>query len=256
MLELLKDFISFGFYAVYRLFPTIRGQELALLYHSVCDVDYKKDHNKLNVLPSLFKDHLALLSNLKNKKVILTFDDGFSNFFNEVFPVILKSKLNAILFVTVGFIEGEINLNQIFNNKFRLKPLTWKQIREISDSGIEIGSHTLTHRNLAKLKENEARKEIMDSKKRIEDAIGKGVRYFSYPYGGRNAFNKDVKMMVKDSGYEKAFTNIMGFNNSERDSYELNRIRIYGSDNLFRFRLKINGAYNWIDFLTGYNIKE
>ena len=67
-----------------------------------------------------------------------------------------------------------------------------------------------------------------------------------------NTFNERIKQIVKNSGYEKAYTNIMGFNSRRSDLYELRRIRIYSTDNMFRFKIKINGAYNWVDKITDF----
>lgn len=86
--------------------------------------------------------------------------------------------------------------------------------------------------------------------KKIEDMIGKEVKYFAYPYGSKKSFNNKIKEIVKNSGYKKAYTNIMGFNDANSDLYELRRIRIYSNDNMFRFKLKIDGAYNWVDFFN------
>lgn len=242
-----------GFYLPFKLFSDSACQELALLYHSVEDNNCQHYYKKLNVRPVLFEKQAALLSRLERKDLILTFDDGFSNFFDKALPVILKYRFKAILFVTVGFIEGEIGF---FDEKVKIKPLSWEQVKELSDSGIEIGSHAWTHRNLLRLNIQEAHREIAESKKKIEDVIGKKVRCLSYPYGGRNAFDNNIKKIARECGYERAYTNIMGFNNKESDCYELHRIRIYGGDNLFRFRLKVDGAYNWIDCFTGYDSKE
>jgi len=52
---------------------------------------------------------------------------------------------------------------------------------------------------------------------------------------------------IKNSGYEKAYSNIMGMDNSPSEPFAINRIRVYPCDNIFRFRMKVAGAYNWID---------
>ena len=248
MLGLFKDIISLGYYTVSPLFNNNYTDELVLLYHSVGYISRQDDQYKLNVAPLLFERHIEFLTHLKKQNIIVTFDDGFENIFDIVFPIISRYKIKVMLFVTVGFIDGFISFSDLFNNGITMKPLNWRQIKEFSDSGIEIGSHTLTHPNLLRIDKKKAYTEIKDSKKRIEDVIGKEVKYFAYPYGSKKSFNNSIKEIVKESGYEKAYTNIMGFNTKDTDLYELKRIRIYSNDNMLRFRFKINGAYNWVDY--------
>lgn len=224
-----------------------------MLYHSVQDMSgFHKDYLKINLKTALFQSQMKAISNIKSKNITVTFDDGFVNFFEIVLPIISEQHIKTILFVTSGFIDGVITFDSSFGNEFHIKPLSWKQIKEISQSGVEIGSHSITHRNLTTLDKKDAFYEIMDSKKRIEDIIGRQVRYFAYPFGGKNAFNNSIKDLVKKCGYEKAYINIMGFNNSNSDPYELRRIRIYNDDMLFNFKLKIKGVYNWIDRLNTF----
>lgn len=252
MNNLLKDIISLSHHAFIRPFNNTQDKETVLLYHSLANNVFKNNHYKLSLKPCLFEKQAEFISVFKKKNVIFTFDDGFDNFKEKAFPVIMKHNIKTIIFVTVGFIEGSVN-SEVFSVKgFDVKPLSWAQIREISDSGIEIGSHTISHPNLLNIGKKAANAEIVDSKKMIEDKIGKEVKYFAYPYGGKNAFNNHIKDMVKKSGYKKAYTNIMGFNTKNNDSFELRRIRIYDSDNMFRFKIKINGAYNWIDGLNNF----
>ena len=257
MVDILKDAVSLGIYAAAKLLMHSDNKEVVLLYHSVNDTGSKNDYFKSNLAPAIFKKQLEFLAGFKKQNVIITFDDGFSNFFDIVFPLVAKYNIKAILFITSGFIDGLITREDIFSKKLSYKkPLNWSQVKEVSNAGVEIGSHSLTHLNLLKLDTRAVYAEISDSKKRIEDIIGKEVKYFAYPYGSRNTFDNRIKQIIKDSGYKKAYTNIMGFNTQDTDLYELKRIRILGNDNMFRFKLKINGAYNWIDFFNFKSISD
>lgn len=247
MIGILKDAVSLTYYTGLRLFNNNHHRELALVYHSLGNLSRINDPYKMNVSVSLFQQQVDFLVCSNQQNITLTFDDGFANFFAVALPLILKYNIKSILFVAVGFIDGKITYDNFFAKQVKIQPLTWEQIKKIASFGIEIGSHTLTHPNLAKLDCKTVGLEIRDSKKRIEDIIGKKVRYFAYPYGAKNSFNKQIKLIVRECGYEKAYTNIMGFNHPDTDRFELKRMRIYSDDNLFRFRLKINGAYNWVD---------
>lgn len=248
MKNLLKDVISFASYLFLRSFNDY--DELVLVYHSVGNIGQKDDPYKLNLQPKLFKKQLEFISFSKIRNILITFDDGFANIFEHAFPLILKYNIKSMVFVATGFIDNKISFNSYFRSKININPLEWGQIREMAASGVEIGSHTLTHPNLLNLPYHKATEEINNSKKRIEDIICKKVKYFAYPYGSKTTFNNQIKQIVNDCGYERAYTNIMGFNKANTDPYELRRIRIYSDDNIFRFKMKINGAYNWVEYFS------
>lgn len=245
MINFLKDAISLFFYAGSYL--SANKGAVALVYHSVGRVSIWDDPYKLNIDPFLFERQMQLISLLKERQVIVTFDDGFANIFKHAIPVILRYNIKSIVFITTGFIEGKVSFASLFAQGLNLRSLTWEDLLKMADAGIEIGSHTVTHPNLAKLDSEAALKEIRHSKKIIEERIGRAVKYFAYPFGSRNSFNNKVKNLVQDSGYEMAYTNIMGFNDNASDPYELRRIRIYSNDNILRFKMKLRGAYNWVD---------
>lgn len=245
MKDIFKDLISFIFYAVSFLSPP--HGDVVLVYHSVGKINPQDDFYKTNVNPELFQRQMQLVSRMKNRNITVTFDDGFAAIFEYAIPVILRYNIKTIVFVTTGFIDGKISFNHLFRGKVKPGPLSWKQIREMADSGMGIGAHTITHPNLAELDREAALKEIKESKERIEEETGRPVQYFAYPFGPKSSFNKEVKGLVRESGYERAYTNILGFNNTNSDPYELRRIRIYSNDNMLRFRMKLRGACNWVD---------
>lgn len=129
-------------------------------------------------------------SSLWERSVALTFDDGFYDNYENAFSLLGRRQLPAALFVVV---------NWVGQNGY----VSWSQIRELSQKKILIGSHSLTHRWLPHLSDyQELRSEIVDSKKRIEDEIGREVRHFSYPVGG---VDERVAEFVKRAGYGAAW---------------------------------------------------
>lgn len=251
-MELFKDIVSISYHALSRPFIKACDRETVLLYHSIGNDSSRRNSYKLGLEPGLFRRQAEFISSINRDNIIFSFDDGFINFYDKALPVISRHNIRAIIFITVGFIEGRVASGIFAGAGFDIKPLTWEMVRDISSAGIEIGSHAITHPNLLKIGRKAALMEINDSKKIIEDKTGKEATCFAYPYGGRNAFNSRIKDIVKNSGYKKAYTNIMGFNTAATDPYELRRIRIYDTDNMFRFRLKIDGAYNWADFFNNF----
>lgn len=95
------------------------------------------------------------------------------------------------------------------------------EVRDWLAAGYEIGSHGLTHRNLAKLALPEAREEIFSSKKRLEDLFGIPIRHFSYPSG---RYTPQIRDLVSEAGYQTACTVEFGVNLPSVNRFELRRI--------------------------------
>lgn len=253
MTQLLKDAISLLFFIFFCLFR--RNKKAVLVYHSIGDIPKSSDPLKMNVPPALFEKHMAYISNNK-ENFLITFDDGYQNIFPNAVPILKRYRLKSVVFVTTYYIDGNAPFCHFFGNAISPKPLSWDMIREMASHGIEIGCHASSHKNLALLNKDEAYSSIKMSKKRIEDMTGKPVKSFSYPFGGRGSYNKDTGSILKNLGFEKAYINIMGMDNSGRDPMEIKRIRIYTNDNMLRFKMKIKGAYNWVDSIASFMPKN
>lgn len=247
-MALLKDIISIFVYCLST--PFRRKRKAVLVYHSVGDMDAAADPYKMNVPPRLFEDHAAYIAKRRGDYTI-TFDDGFEAIFKGAFPAIKRYGLNAVLFVTTGYIDGRMDFKTLFKDGVNPKALSWDEIRDMARRGIEIGSHGVTHSDMAELDASKAAEEAAESKGRIEDMTGCKVRSFSYPFGNWGSFDEKTEEVLKSAGYERGYTNVMGMDNSDDEPFEIRRIRIYGTDNMFRFRLKLAGAYNWVDCICG-----
>lgn len=210
-----------------------------LMYHRVNPVQ----DSSLTISPETFAKQIDWLRQLKfefltldqaverrktfvwERSLSLTFDDGFLDNYENAFPLLIQHQIPAALFVVVDWVGKKDYVN-------------WDQIRELDRSGILIGSHSLSHRWLPDIKDDaELQSEIVDSKKRIEDEIGREVCYFSYPVGG---VDQRVMRKVRDSGYRSAW--VAGARPTirlEEPQYCLRRFKITPSDSaLSRFGAK------------------
>lgn len=149
---------------------------------------------------------------------------------NQVREIRKKPTLHH-LFEKLKIDENELKMNST---------LSWEEIREMGRKGIEFGAHTLTHPILTKTSPEQAEKEIIKSKLKIEEKIGKAVNSFSYPQGDPSTYNESLKKFLKNSGFSCACTTIQGVNNIGSDLYELKRIYIDPQDNLLNFKDRIN----------------
>jgi len=121
--------------------------------------------------------------------------------------------------------------------------LSWEQIREMSDSRIEFGSHTASHCCLSKVGAAQLERELLDSKRALEDAIDKPVVSLAYPFGGKSAFNDTVIAAARRLGYRIATTYIPGVNRrGSADPFALRRQHIERYTGRRYFEALVNAA--------------
>lgn len=101
--------------------------------------------------------------------------------------------------------------------------LSWAEVKEMSEGGVEFGAHTVNHPILTRISLDQANFEILQSKKDIEKRLNKSVNTFSYPNGTIEDFNKEIIEIVKNSGYSCAVTGISILNYSKTNLYKLGR---------------------------------
>jgi len=136
-------------------------------------------------------------------------------------------------------LENQI-LPLLSNNENRPFPLTWEEVRQMSENGIESGSHTITHPILTSVKRDQAEHEILHSKTEIEQKIGKKVMHFCYPNGEKTDFDEQIIQFVKDNGYISACSTINGANYLYGDVFSLKR-RDVNNVPIYVFAVKITG---------------
>jgi peptidoglycan/xylan/chitin deacetylase (PgdA/CDA1 family) len=121
-------------------------------------------------------------------------------------------------------------------------PMTWDQIREMSQHGIEFGSHSVTHPILSMLTSDELQYELQSSRARIESQTSKPAHVLAYPVGGRSAFNPEVKRAAKAAGYRLAVSYLKGVENPRAwDPFEIRRVHVerYIDMNMFAATLAL-----------------
>jgi peptidoglycan/xylan/chitin deacetylase (PgdA/CDA1 family) len=176
----------------------------------------------LNVSESLE----ALHSGTIGKSIVcLTFDDGCASDLHVAAPLLREKNFNATFYVTVDHL-GKAGY------------LTKTELRDLSDLGFEIGSHSLTHRHLNDLDAKEIRIELLDSKKALEEITGKPVEHFSCPGGRVNAV---VTEAAVEAGYKSVATSQLGINAARSNVFALKRVAIKQEMNLKTFARVCSG---------------
>ncbi len=212
------------------------------MYHSICD-HAGQTHPDLVVTPQRFQQQLDYLrsnhyqfctvSELVNapddgqKRVALTFDDGFADNYTQMFPLLQQFQAKATIYLSPE-IQG-------------IDILSAQQISAMQQSGlVEFGAHTLHHVNLAQCDTETAWREIIQSKHRVEALCGQPCLSFAYPYG---RYTQDTVTLLKQAGFCSAVTVKKGIE-PIADPYRIKRISILGKTNRLQFHLALTrGRY-------------
>lgn len=126
---------------------------------------------------------------LPQRAVAITFDDGFRSVLEHALPLLSQYRFPATVFVVSGYVGATNDWPSQPAMLARQPLLDWSEIVELADAGIEIGAHSHTHAHLPGLSRAAIEEEILGSRQRIEDHIGRSVRAFAYPYG---EYDRDV----------------------------------------------------------------
>lgn len=187
--------------------------------------------------------------NIPEKSVIVTFDDGFEDFHRNALPILEKYRVPATCFV--------------ISSKATSGDATYMNsdhVKQVAQSGqVTVGSHSLSHRSIARIDDSEKKREIVHSKQYFEELLGKPIDYFCYPYGTYNDFDAKSVGVIKGAGYRLACTSINGVNFRETDPYRLRRTKVEWGDDPKTFdRMMRGGMDPWffIDFLLRYFQKK
>lgn len=177
--------------------------------------------------------------------VSVTFDDAYQNVLDTALPELAKRGIPATVFVVSGALGGVPSWEDYSSNTdpAMYDPiLTEDQLRKLSPDLVQIGSHTRTHPMLTRLSEKEAREQLVGSRTRLQEIIGRDVKLFSFPYG---AYDDNVIRWCRDAGYDKVFTTLPRSASQEADEFVVGRVAIYPYDLPLEFSLKLSGAYRW-----------
>src|SRR5919197_2253753 len=216
-----------------------------LMYHKVNDLP----ENPLTMPVSVFDEQMdqlrelgytvvdldAVLAHytggaaLPPKAVLITFDDGYHDNLDNAAQVLKKYGYPAVLFVPIGYLDDRHPLpheERLAAHGILNRTVDWGELAALEQEGIRIESHGISHRPLADLEVDEAAREIAISKLRLAERLGRTVRAFSYVKGSEAHYKLVHLWLVRQAGYEVAFTAISGANSPSTDPLPLRRYNI------------------------------
>ncbi len=170
-------------------------------------------------------------SGLANRPILITFDDGFLDFYTDALPVLAEYHFPATLFVATSYV-GKTS-SWLKNEREEDRPmLHWDQLDEIARSGIECGGHSHSHAALDRLARMQVQSEIRLCKDLLEDHLGRQVTSFAYPFG---YYDRSIKTIIREAGYRGACAVRHSVSFIGDDLYALRRLMVSRDMDLDQF---------------------
>lgn len=173
----------------------------------------------------------------------VTFDDGFTCVRDNALPELAKRNIPTTLFVPSGCLGKRPPWLDERNPDHKNVVMTTAQLKGLDKKLVLIGSHGSSHSNLLHIDIEEAQKEIIQSKKELEDIMNTPIETISFPYGDFNQTHVD---MAIQAGYKQAYSIEPELINSGSDGFVRGRVKADPSDWRIEYRLKLLGAYRWL----------
>jgi peptidoglycan/xylan/chitin deacetylase (PgdA/CDA1 family) len=238
-----------------------------LMYHSISAAAESgvSSYYKTNTSPARFEQQMRWLTEAgfrsvdlgeglrlaqrgigKQEKIaVITFDDGFRDFYDSAFLVLKKTGHTATMFLPTAFLGEK---RQSFKNK---ECLTWQEVRELRAAGIRFGSHTASHPVLYESSWQEIQNELAASKENLGRALGEKITSFAYPYAfpqHDQQFVEKFRELLQQLDYQSCATTVIGRVQTGDDPFCLKRLPINDDDDHTLFLAKLNGAYDWLAY--------
>src|ERR1700759_580383 len=236
-----------------------------LMYHSIAEPGADSRHPYFGTVtsPAVFEQQMRYLHEsgfqtlspadvfangetsirIARKPVIITFDDGFRDFYTNAQPILAKYGFTAIVYLPTAYIQKTI---ATFKG---LDCLTWDEVRELSRAGVLFGSHTVTHPVLKEVSHDQLEAELRDSKATIENELGFAIDSFAYPYAypqQNREFVQRLRGVLVDAGYQNGVSTIIGSTQGIGHRFFLQRLPATSWDDPTFFAAKLNGDYDWL----------
>ncbi len=173
-----------------------------------------------------------------SRRVALTFDCGFADFYYFAWPRLRQRDMTATVFLVTGYLDRGGSAGGP-----KLPMLTREQVLELAGQGVEFGGCSHTHKDLTSLDDRGLRREVTGCQKTLNDMLGRPSRAFAYPYG---RFNEKALAAVERAGFTSAFTLRPGKLTAASPPLAAPRITLTKDDHSLDLRLKLaKGRSRW-----------
>lgn len=237
-----------------------RKRAVFICYHGVTEREtrHPDDRYGLHVRKDRFRSHLEYLQKhyrvislndylkasrakqpLPEYAAVITFDDGYRNFYTVAGPLLAERKMAAAMFLIVDRVrQNGAAVGGTWADTDDEQYMSWSEIKQLAEKGVEFGSHTCTHRKLTELAPDEVETELRRSKEEISSELRLPDLPLAYPYG----FTSDsIASVAKSLGYTCAITTETGFNDAATDFFKLRRVLVGDDDDVPAFATRLAG---------------
>jgi peptidoglycan/xylan/chitin deacetylase (PgdA/CDA1 family) len=183
---------------------------------------YLRDHNWTVLDLTTFLHGLSSPDTLPQRAALLTFDDGYRSVLDVALPWLQRFKFPAVTFVPTAFV-GDANA---FDADEPHEPICdWDALRSLEAAGVAVQSHGVSHRAFSSLTSADQEQELRESKRLLEQELGRPVETFAYPYGDPGSGNGSLDALLERAGYRAACVFKNGpFLVPATDRYRLTRV--------------------------------
>jgi peptidoglycan/xylan/chitin deacetylase (PgdA/CDA1 family) len=174
-------------------------------------------------------DHYLVGAPLPRKAVLITFDDGYRDNLENAAPILVRHGYPAVIFVPTGFLDDDTPLpheTALSRLGVRNPTIRRSDFAALEASGLRIESHGVSHTRLSGLDPEEVTRELVVSKQRLEERLGRDVEAFAYIKGTYADFGPEHPTLVQEAGYKLGFTAIFGANSPQSDRFQLRRYSV------------------------------
>lgn len=185
-------------------------------------------------------DRLDRRGRLPRGLAAITFDDGLACLREHALPILLRHELPATVFlVSRTLADGGHPVDWVDTPPpYSLATLTRDDVLEMQEHGITFGSHTLTHADLPSLEEGECVRDLTESRRELEELLGRPVPLLAYP---RGRHSETVRRAARAAGYSHAFSLPQG--REPVGAYAVPRVGVYPANGALDFRIKAHPRY-------------
>ena len=236
--------------------PHMGSRINVLMYHQIGEFEPMAEHRSTYCHVRRFATQMAylhrfgynalrvddLLACLRGERaippraVVLTFDDGYENFYEHAWPILQRYGFPAMVYLISGLVGQPARW---FARDGRPTPplMSAERIRQLRREGVDFGGHSVTHVKLAEQPPARMRREVIDCKRQLEDLLGEAVPHFCYPYGSHDLATVEA---VAEAGYASATTCVRSPATVEDDPLTIPRKAVSYGDNLVGFAWRLH----------------
>ena len=171
------------------------------------------------------------------RTVVLSFDDGYDNFYQHAYPLLMRHGFAATVFVVTREVGGASRWDEGYETSL----MDWAKIKELHKHGVEIASHTVSHPRLTTVPIASAKQELLQSRLELEDRLGAAASSFAYPYGNQSPL---MQKLVEEAGYRIACSIRRGNLHSPEEMFRLKRVPVDDFTSPRRFHRRLTPIYD------------